>query len=219
MKNIIDFATTNIFTGAITLLIISTVGTIITFLIACIKTKRSPVNEIKGNMTLRHFTLTTGVYALFSLIVSILLFTISTSFVEYPLDGTVYKKDEQGNWIKQSGRVSHSFFGGDTETVTLPSNPKKMEVSLSENSPFTVRYYISNADIPTILKNIDRPGGCGCNGSGTFEQNIGWLIRKKSYKLFFINKLESLVDDSTRKKIFQDYYAPYGITVDSVDFP
>ncbi len=219
MNPIFNFAIQNVFTGAIVIFFIIFIGISLSAFIGYKKAKIHVATGFKNDVSTQQFIISIAVVALISFIISATLFAISTSFVEYPGAGVIYKKDSRGLWIKQNGRVFHSFLNGDEETFTVYGELKNMKVSLSENSPFIVKYHIDDSQISAILSHIKIPSGCGCNGTGTLEQNVGQLIKDKSYKFFILHKIESMVDDSVRLKLFQDYYSPYGINIDSVDFP
>jgi len=218
MKTIFNLATSNIWNAGIIIWIILDISLVILCTIKTLMQKETlegTESLVEVNKSIRFFG--TGaafmiITFLLSMIISLILFTLSTAFVEYPMGGVVYKKDKDGKWNKYEGRVFHSLLGGEEETKTIYRGfiEKPAPARLSENSPFIVRYHVKEEDIPLYLEYI--PNTKSNRAAESF-------IQRKSYKLFFINKLESLVDDSKRKKIFQDYYEPFGITIDSVDFP
>ncbi|MBC7981490.1 hypothetical protein H7X65_00250 [Candidatus Parcubacteria bacterium] len=156
--------------------------------------------------------------ALFSILLSCLIFLVSTFWVEYPLGGyNIWTKDSNGKWKSSSERIVHDFarFKG----YNIYKNGITGAVSLSENSPFTLKYHVTNANMPILLNHLKLPeSNCGC-GESSIDKQCDELIRKKSYKLFYVQPMSALADDENRNRIFKEYYEPYGITVDSVDFP
>ena len=168
-------------------------------------------SSISINRSLREFSLSQVITLfIFGQIISLLIFSITTLWVEYPLIGVIYTKDSKGEWVKNEGRVYHRFLKGDEDTIKVFSFtfPDQGTVRLYENSPFIVKYHVEEKNIPTLLKYVDTTG----------IDRVEPLIKQKSYKLFFITPIESLKDDKLRNLIFQRYYLPYGITVDSDDF-
>lgn len=149
--------------------------------------------------------------------VSLLGFGLSPSWVEYPLGGGIYTKNSMGEWLRHEGRIVHKPFGFEGETVD-EHYLENFTITLYQNSPFTLKAHVARNDIPLLLKNMNQ-GGYGGLGSSTGGSGLNKFCQAKSYQLFFITPLKDLNDDSTRLRLFKEHYAPFGITIDSVDFP
>jgi hypothetical protein len=141
--------------------------------------------------------------------ISLALFIISTIWVEYPgYYGVVYTKDG-GQWNKHEGRVHHFPFGFDGCTVSKRDHSG----TISLGDVFKIQYHINESDgsMRTVLKNLD-----SITTSMIF-QDIERLIRNRYKGLIFYTDYKDLISPEIRLKIFQDFYAPYGVTIDSVE--
>jgi hypothetical protein len=114
-------------------------------------------------------------------------------------------------WTRHDGRVWHAPFGFDGCTVF--KRDYTGEVYLGDI--LIVKYNIEKPDsygddMKLVLKNLS-------STSMTLNEDIQTFIRNKFKVLIFSYDHKDLINPKTRLKIFQDFYSPYGITIDSVD--
>ncbi len=218
INHVFDFAKYNILSLAICIFIPLFIRFKIKSLLLFKKINKTPLVdrlEVDYDRLLSQYTSLPGTISIFLLSCSLstIIFLISTTFVEYPMFGIIYKK-ENNQWVKAKGRVFHSFLKGDEETYTLYSE-KYDHIQgqyVFEEQGIILEYYINEESIPIVLSKLEIR-------NKNLKKDVEYFMYKKSKKFFITHELKELLDDSHRLELFKQYFAPYGITIISTEFP